>query len=120
MSNKLHVKTGDTVILRTGKYDYKFKNKDKDRRTGKVLEVSPKEGKVIVEGINMIKKTIKPNQNNPEGGIAEVEAKIDASNVMLYDKKAKTASRVGIKINEKGEKERIFKKSGEVVKGGKK
>ena len=107
----MRIKTGDTVKVISGHYKGQI---------SEVKAVFPKENKVILEGINMIKKTIKTNQNNPEGGIAEVEAKIDASNVMLYDKKAKTASRVGIKINEKGEKERIFKKSGEVVKGGKK
>lgn len=69
----------------------------------------------------MIKKSLKPSQQNPEGGIIETEAPIDASNVMLYDKKAKAASRIGFKFNEKGEKKRVFKKSGEEVdKGGKK
>ena len=68
----------------------------------------------------MIKKTLKPSQQNPEGGIVEREAPIDASNVMLYDKKAKAASRVGVKTNEKGEKVRYFKKSGEEIKEAKK
>ena len=107
----MKIKTGDTVKVISGHYK---------GTVSEVKAVNPKTNKIIVEGVNMIKKTLKPSQNNPEGGIVEREAPIDASNVMLYDKKAKTASRVGIKINEKGEKERIFKKSGEVVKGGKK
>ena len=59
--SKVHVKTGDTVILLTGKYEDKFTSKD-DRKTGKVVQVSPKEGKVIVEGINMITKHVKPTR----------------------------------------------------------
>jgi large subunit ribosomal protein L24 len=107
----MKIKTGDTVKVISGHYK------------GQVTEVKavfPKENKLILEGINMVKKSLKPTQANPDGGIVEKEAKIDASNVMLYDKKAKTVSRVGIKVSDKGEKQRVFKKSGEVVKGGKK
>ena len=68
----------------------------------------------------MIKKSLKPSQVNPEGGIVEKEAPIDASNVMLYDKKAKQAGRVGYKVNDKGVKVRVFKKSGNEVKEAKK
>jgi large subunit ribosomal protein L24 len=82
--NNLHVKTGDTVILLTGKYEDKFDSKG-DRKTGKVVEVSPKENKVIVEGINMIKKHVKPNRFNEVGSIQEKEAPIDASNVKLVE-----------------------------------
>lgn len=63
---------------------------------------------------------MKPTQQNPEGGVVEKEAAIDASNVMLYDKKAKAASRVSIKVDDKGKKVRVYKKSGAEVKGGKK
>ena len=59
--SKVHVKTGDTVILLTGKYEDKFE-KNGDRKTGKVAQVSPKEGKVIVEGINVITKHVKPTR----------------------------------------------------------
>ena len=59
--SKVHVKTGDTVILLTGKYEDKFTSKG-DRKTGKVVEVSPKEDKVIVEGINIITKHVKPTR----------------------------------------------------------
>ena len=108
----MKIKTGDTVKVISGHYK---------GTVSEVKAVDPKNNKVIVEGVNMIKKSLKPSQQNPEGGIIEKEAPIDASNVMLYDKKAKAASRVGYKFNEKGEKKRVFKKSGEEVdKGGKK
>ena len=108
----MKIKTGDTVKVISGHYK---------GTVSEVKAVDPKNNKVIVEGVNMIKKSLKPSQQNPEGGIIETEAPIDASNVMLYDKKAKAASRVGFKFNEKGEKKRVFKKSGEEVdKGGKK
>ena len=108
----MKIKTGDTVKVISGHYK---------GTVSEVVAVNPKTNKVIVEGVNMIKKSLKPSQQNPEGGIIETEAPIDASNVMLYDKKAKAASRIGFKFNEKGEKKRVFKKSGEEVdKGGKK
>ena len=80
--------------------------------TGKVLAVYPKTNKVLVEGVNMVKKHQKPTQANQEGGIIEKEAPIDASNVMLYDPKEKKGVRVGIKVDEKGNKIRVSKKSG--------
>ena len=67
MNNKLHVKTGDTVVLLTGKYKDKYKDDKKTPRTGKVLEVSPKEGKVIVEGINVVTKHVKPRKMGETG-----------------------------------------------------
>jgi len=111
MSNKLHVKTGDTVVLLTGKYDYKYKNKDKDRRTGKVLEVSPKEGKVIVEGFNMITKHLKPTQMNQSGNIVRAEAPIYACKVQLVCPKCGKPTRTGSTI-EDGKKLRVCKKCG--------
>ena len=107
----MNIKKNDTVVVLSGK--------DKGKK-GKVLEAMPAAGKVIVEGVNMIKKSLKPSQVNPEGGIVETEAPIDASNVMLYDKKAKQAGRVGYKVNDKGVKVRVFKKSGNEVKEAKK
>ena len=72
--NKLHVKTGDTVVLLTGKFKDKYKDEKKTLKTGKVLEVSPKEGKVIVEGINMVTKHVKPRRMGEQGGIVKAEA----------------------------------------------
>ena len=111
MSQKLHVKTGDTVVVISGK--------DKGKQ-GVIKACEPKKSRVVVEGVNVVKKTLKPTQQNPEGGVVEKEAAIDASNVMLYDKKAKAASRVSIKVDDKGKKVRVYKKSGAEVKGGKK
>ena len=82
----------------------------------KVKKVYPKEDKLVVEGVNIVKKHLKPNQANPDGGIFEKEMPIHISNVMAYDGKAKKASRLGIK-EEKGKKVRYYKASGNVVKG---
>lgn len=102
----MRIKKGDKVQVITGAYK------------GTVAEVTSvllKENKVIVEGVNMVKKHLRPSQMNPEGGIIEKEAPIHVSNVMLYDAKAKTASRVGIKIQD-DKKVRVFKKTGAEVK----
>lgn len=107
----MKIKTGDTVKVISGHYK---------GTVSEVKSVDPKNNKIIVEGVNMIKKSLKPSQANPEGGIVEKEAPIDASNVMLYDKKAKQAGRVGYKVNDKGVKVRVFKKSGNEVKEAKK
>jgi large subunit ribosomal protein L24 len=103
--NKLHVKTGDTVYVISGK--------DKGQ-TGKVLRVFPKKGKVLVEGINKVTKHLKPNQMNPQGGVVEMEAPIFSSKVMIFDEKAGKPTRVGYRI-ENGKKVRYSKKSGEVL-----
>ncbi|WP_033542789.1 50S ribosomal protein L24 [Planococcus sp. CAU13] len=99
----MHVKKGDTVKVISGK--------DKGK-TGVVLTAIPKKDRVIVEGINIIKKHTKPNQANPQGGIVSQEAAIHVSNVMLLDPKSGEPTRVGYKI-EDGKKVRVAKKSGE-------
>ena len=78
---------------------------------GKVLFVSPKKQRVIVEGINFIKKSTRPSQENPNGGIVEKEASIHVSNVMILQNGQ--VSRIGYKILEDGSKVRIFKKTNE-------
>lgn len=103
--NKIHVKTGDTVYVISGK--------DK-RKTGKVLRVFNKKGKVLVEGINKITKHVKPNQMNPQGGVVEKEAPIFSSKLMLFDEKAGQPTRVGYKFVD-GKKVRYSKKSGEIL-----
>ena len=102
--NKLHVKTGDTVILLTGD--------DKDcGKTGKVLEVSPEEGKVIVEGLNKVKKHVKPRKAGDASGIIETESAIYASKVMHYCSKCDAGRRA--KIAEKnGKKIKVCAKCG--------
>jgi len=109
----MQIKTGDTVVVIAGKDKYtKDKKGNLVPTTGKVLKVFPKENKVIVEGVNMVKKHQKPTQQNQTGSIVEKEAPIDASNVMLLDPKENKPTRVGIKIDENGNKIRVSKKSG--------
>lgn len=105
-NNKMHVKKGDTVIVITGK--------DKGKK-GRVLQVSPKDNKVLVEGVNLVKKHSRPNKNNPQGGILNQEAPIHASNVMLVDPKSGNTTRIGYKVLDNGKKVRIAKKSGEAL-----
>ncbi len=104
--NNVHVKTGDTVIVLSGK--------DKGRK-GKVLAVSPKEGKVIVEKINMVTKHIKPRRMGETGGIVEAEGAMYASKVQVVCPRCNKPTRVGHKIYEDGSKERICKKCGEAL-----
>ena len=99
----MKIKKGDTVKVIAGK--------DKDKE-GKVIAVDVKANKVLVEGINMVSKHMKPNQQNQNGGIIEKEAYIDASNVMyLYKGKA---TRVGFKM-EGDKKVRFAKSTGDVI-----
>ena len=99
----LKIKKGDTVKVIAGK--------DKDKE-GKVIAVIHKDGKVLVEGVNMITKHTKPSAANQNGGIVHQEGPIDASNVMLMHKG--TATRVGFKM-EGDKKVRFAKKTGEVI-----
>jgi len=101
----MHVKKGDKVMVITGK--------DKGK-TGVILAAYPKKDRVLVEGINIVKKHTKPNQANPQGGIVSQEAAIHVSNVMPIDPKTGEPTRVGYKI-EDGKKIRIAKKSGEAL-----
>ena len=104
--SKLHIKTGDTVVLLTG--DAKDRNK-----SGKVLEVSPKEGKVIVEGLNKVKKHSKPQKAGDPSGIIETESAVYACKVQLVCPKCNKPTRVGVKLYEDGKKDRVCKKCGE-------
>jgi large subunit ribosomal protein L24 len=101
----MHVKKGDKVQVMTGK--------DKGKQ-GVVLTAMPKIDRVMVEGVNMIKKHSKPSQLNPQGGIVEKEAPIHVSNVMLIDPKTGNPTRVGFTVVD-GKKVRIAKKSGEAL-----
>lgn len=114
MNNKVHVKKGDTVCLMTGKHNQKF-DKNGERRTGKVLEVSPKEGKVIVEGINIVTKHVKPKRMGETGGRIEVEAPVYACKVQIYCSKCKKPVRVGSQLKD-GKKVRVCKKCGVDIK----
>jgi len=102
--NKVHVKKGDTVVVLSGK--------DKGKQ-GKVLEVSPKEQKVIVEGISMATKHVKPRQAGQPGGILQVEAPMHACKVMLVCPKCGKPTRLAHKVLADGSKTRLCKKCGE-------
>ncbi len=101
--NKVHVKTGDSVVILSGK--------DKGK-TGKVLAVSPKEGKVIVEGCNIATKSVKPRRKGQAGGIVKAEAAMYSSKVALMCPKCKKGVRYGVKLNEDGKKIRICRHCG--------
>lgn len=103
---KLSIKRGDKVVVIAGK--------DK-QKTGLVLAVYPKEQRVLVEGVNIVKRHTKPNMANQEGGIIQQEAPIHISNLQLADPKTGEATRVGYKLLEDGTKVRYAKKSGEVI-----
>ena len=101
--NKVHVKRDDNVVILTGR----------DRgKQGKVLEVSPSEQKVIVEGCNIISKHVKPRRMGETGGIVKAESPIYACKLQLVSPKCKKPTRVGHKVNEGGKKERLCKKCG--------
>ena len=103
---KLHIKKNDTVIVLAGK--------DKGK-TGKVLKVLVEDERAIVEGVNFINKSTKPNAKNPQGGFEKVEAPIHISNLSLIDPKSGKPTRIAIK--REGKKvTRIAKKSGEEIK----
>jgi len=83
---------------------------------GRVLEVIRDKDRAIVEGVNMIKKHTKPNAKTPQGGIIEQEAPVHISNLMLFDAKSGSATRIGRRLNDKGKLVRFSKKSGEEIK----
>jgi large subunit ribosomal protein L24 len=106
MNNKVHVKTGDTVVVISGK--------DKGKK-GTVLAVSPKEGKVIVEKINMVTKHVKPRRMGEAGGIVKAEGAMYASKVQLVCPSCKKQTRVAHSINADGTKDRICAKCKEQI-----
>ena len=79
---------------------------------GKIMLVNRKRGFFLVEGVNMQKKHVKPNQRNQRGGIIEKEGPIHFSNVLLYSEEAKRGSRIRLEIDAKGRKKRVFTKTG--------
>ena len=98
--NKLHVKTGDTVVVLSGK--------EKGKK-GKILQVSPRERKVIIEGVNMCTKHVKPRRQGEAGGIVKAEAAMYACKVMPVCPKCGKPTRIGHKILEDGSKVRVCK-----------
>jgi large subunit ribosomal protein L24 len=102
----MHVKKGDTVQVISGR--------DKGK-VGEILQTLPKLSKVVVKGVNVRTKHVKPQQEGEKGQIATFEAPIHSSNVMLYSSKQKVASRVCYTINKDGRKVRMLKKTGEIL-----
>lgn len=105
--NKIHVKSGDSVVILSGK--------DKGKQ-GKVLAVSPKEGKLIVEGANIATKSVKPRRQGETGGIVKAEAAMYSCKVQLLCPKCGKGTRVGIKLDDDGNKVRICKHCGAEIK----
>lgn len=103
---KMHVRKGDTVQVITGK--------DKGK-IGEVVAISAKKSQVIVQGVNMRTKHVKPQQEGESGQILTKEFPIHSSNVMLYSTKQKVASRVAHTFTEDGRKVRMLKKTGEIL-----
>ena len=101
---KMKIKKGDQVIVLSG---------DDKGKTGEVIKAMPKEGKVVVQGVNMVKRHTKPSQTSA-GGIISKEAPINVSNVAIVDPKSVKATKVGYK-EENGKKVRFARKSGEVI-----
>lgn len=113
----MQIKTGDTVVVIAGKNKFTVDKKgNKVQTTGKVIKVFPAENKVLVEGVNKVKKHLKPTQQNQSGSIVEVEAPIHASNVMILDPKKKIPTRISYVVKEDGTKVRVTKKSGTELK----
>ncbi|GHF98725.1 50S ribosomal protein L24 [Deinococcus piscis] len=104
-NNKLHVRKGDTVVVLSGKHK---------GATGKVLETSPRDHKVLVEGVNTVIKHVKPSFANPEGGRVEKEIALHASKVALVDPETGKATRVRKQIVD-GRKVRVAAASGKVI-----
>jgi large subunit ribosomal protein L24 len=106
MTKKLHIKKGDVVQVMSG---------NSKGESGKVVSIDRKKNRALVEGVNMVKRHVKPDASNPQGGIIEKEAGIHISNLMLVDPGSKAPSRIGRKME--GDKlVRYYKKSGEVIK----
>lgn len=103
---KMHVKKGDTVQVIAGK--------DKGK-VGEVVRAIPEESRVIVQGVNVKTKHIKPQQEGESGQITTIEFPIHSSNVMLYSTKQKVASRISYTFNADGRKVRMLKKTGEII-----
>ncbi|MEN7546534.1 50S ribosomal protein L24 [Rapidithrix thailandica] len=103
---KFNIKKGDKVEVIAGNHKGK---------TGEVLEVLREKQRVIVEGVNLVTKHIKPSQQNPEGGVKKTEAGIHLSNVMLIDPKTGEKTRVGRKQDENGKLKRFSKKTQEFI-----
>jgi large subunit ribosomal protein L24 len=105
-NGRVHVRRGDRVRVMRGNFA---------GQEGTVLRVLPRENRVVIEGINLRKRHMRPTEDNPEGGIVTFEAPIHASNVMLLDPESGDPTRVRHEVDEDGTKERIAVKSGNAI-----
>lgn len=102
----MKLKKGDTIKVISGN----------DRgKVGKILKVFPESNRLIIEGVNLIKRHTRPTQKNRKGGIIEKEGPVSASNVIFYDNRSGTVARLGHRILTDGKKVRINKKTGEII-----
>jgi large subunit ribosomal protein L24 len=106
MFKRVKVKKGDLVVVTTG---------DSKGKQGRVVEVNRDNDRVVVEGVNLVKKHRKPSAQNPQGGIESIAAGINISNVKVVDAKG-NATRIGRRRNADGKLERFSKKSGDTLK----
>ena len=106
MSTKFHIKTGDTVKVIAG---------DSKGKTGLVKKILKDENKAIIEGLNIVKRHVKPSASNPNGSIVEKEAPIHISNLAFVDPKTQETTKVGRKLDEKGKLARFSKKTNKFV-----
>ena len=104
MKTKIHVKKGDMVQIITGK--------DAGKK-GKILSVNTEKSRIVVEGVNIMKRHTRPSQGKPQGGIVEKEAAIASSNVMIFCSKCKEPVRINKKILADGQKIRVCNQCGE-------
>lgn len=104
---KIRLQKGDNVVVLSGK--------DKGK-TGKVVATHPRENKVTVEGINIVKKHVKPNKQYPQGGIIDITKPIWVSKVAIVEPTSKKPSRIGMTLDKDGKKTRVFKKTGKEIK----
>ena len=104
---KVHIKKGDTVYVNAG---------DDKGKTGRVLRVLVDKNRAVVEGVNIVSKSTKPNAKYPQGGIVKMEAPVHISNLNVLDPKSGKPTRIGRRLNDAGKLVRYSKKSGEEIK----
>ena len=107
----MKLRKGDEVMVVSGE--------DRGKR-GKILRVLRDKNRVVVEGVSFMRRHTRPSQSNPQGGIVEREAPIHASNVMVVDPKSGRPTRVGARVHEDGTRDRVARRSGEILPGGRK
>jgi len=107
MGRKYHIKKGDTVYVISG---------ESRGQQGRVLDVITRDGKAIVEGVNMVSRHTKPNAKHTQGGIIKKEAPVNITNLMLVDPSTGNPTRIGRRLNEKNKLVRYSKKTGEEIK----